>query len=163
MSRPHKIRRVTTIPSVSGFKPYGDNITKNNSEVVFLLCEEYEALRLNDYENCNQCEAASIMQISRPTFTRIYLSARRKIALAFVEGRQIIIEGGKVEFTKGWFKCNDCSSSFNKLEEDELICPICKSKNLNEYIQDNINIGENIENKDLCGRNICGNRRNNKI
>ena len=53
MSRPHKIRRVTTIPSVSGFKPYGDNITKNNSEVVFLLCEEYEALRLNDYENCN--------------------------------------------------------------------------------------------------------------
>ena len=94
MPRPKKIRRMTSIPTVSGFKPYGINNAKSKENAVFLLCEEYEALRLNDYEKCNQCEAAVIMQVSRPTFTRIYMSARQKIASAFIEGRQIIIEGG---------------------------------------------------------------------
>lgn len=101
MGRPQKVRRVAQAPSVSGFKPYGGALP-NKKEAVFLLCEEYEALRLNDYERYNQCEAATIMQISRPTFTRIYISAREKIATAFVEGRQIIVEGGKVEYEQGW-------------------------------------------------------------
>lgn len=129
MPRPKKIRTITTTPSVSGFKPYGGNRHARNNEAVFLFCEEYEALRLSDYEKYNQTQASILMRVSRPTFTRIYLSAREKIAKAFVEGKQIIIEGGKVEFDNDWYFCEDCNSSFSILE-NERICPLCKSTNI---------------------------------
>lgn len=133
MSRPKKVRVMSCLPAISGFKPYGFNGKKTSKGAVFMLCEEYEALRLNDYEKCNQTQAAKIMQVSRPTFTRIYLSAREKIALAFMEGRRIIIEGGKVEYDKDWFLCNDCKCSFNKIDENIDICPLCGKKNIEEY------------------------------
>jgi Predicted DNA-binding proteins len=82
---------------VSGFKPYGYKDKVQNPDAVFLLCEEYETLRLADYEKHNHCEAALIMQVSRPTFTRMYISAREKIATAFIEGRPVIIEDTEIE------------------------------------------------------------------
>lgn len=154
---------MTSIPTVSGYKPYGENARRGEKNAIFLLLEEYEALKLNDYENRIQCEAAQIMQVSRPTYTRIYMSARQKIATAFVEGRQLIIEGGKVEYSKGWFLCNDCACLFDKMEKDELICPLCKSKNLEEYFYDLFmeEASEN-ENQDIeCGRMKCRNRGHN--
>lgn len=157
---------MTSVPTVSGFKPYGVNVVEIRKEPVFLLLEEYEALKLNDYENRLQCDAAQIMQISRPTLTRIYISARQKIATAFVEGRQIIVEGGKVEYTKGWFTCIDCSCIFDKMKEDDLICPLCRSLNLDEYLED-ILLGNDAEAQDReCGRMKSrkrGNRRRNDI
>lgn len=144
MARPQKTRRLTSIPAVSGFRPYGNNVRGGQRNAVFLLLEEYEALKLNDYEHRIQCDAAQIMQVSRPTLTRIYMSARQKIATAFVEGRQIIIEGGKVEYTKGWFLCNDCRCTFDKMEEHDLICPLCKSQNLEEYVDEHM-MGEATE------------------
>lgn len=97
MPRPRKTRKLTHRPIVSGFKPYGYKNDVRNQEGVFLFCEEYEALRLADYEKRNHCQAAMIMQISRPTFTRMYISAREKIATAFVEGRPVIIEDTDIE------------------------------------------------------------------
>lgn len=164
MSRPKKIRRMTSIPAISGFKPYGDTVASFKKDAVFLLCEEYEALKLNDYEKCNQCEAAAIMQVSRPTFTRIYLSARQKIAAAFIEGRQIIIEGGKVQYDQNWYSCNDCKCSFNKMEEIPIKCPLCRSKNIQEYSSEIIskNACHLKRNENKCGRGKCKNRNNNK-
>ena len=75
--------------------------------MINLLYEEYEALRLCDYSMENHNRASEIMEVSRPTFTRIYASARQKLASAFVEGRQIVIEGGKVYFDSDWHICND--------------------------------------------------------
>ena len=83
MSRPHKARKITQPPAVLGFKSYGAK-SQQRREVVFLLCEEYETLRLCYYEKCNHYEAAKLMQVSRPTFTRMYIAAREKVAKAFV-------------------------------------------------------------------------------
>lgn len=136
MSRPHKSRKITQPPVISGFKPYGGTNKRQKREVVFLLCEEYESLRLSDYEKCNHSEAAKIMQVSRPTFTRIYIAAREKIAKAFVEGKQIIIEGGKIEYDNDWFYCSDCECTFNKLTEiTPCNCPLCESGNIEPYTE----------------------------
>ncbi|MCI1683974.1 MAG: DUF134 domain-containing protein [Bacteroides sp.] len=134
MARPQKIRKVLQAPSISGFKPYG-GASSAKREAVFLLCEEYEALRLNDYEKHNQCESAAIMQVSRPTFTRIYMSAREKIATAFVEGRKIIIEGGKVEYDQDWYSCAVCGCFFNRVGENEVTeCTLCGSHDVTAYL-----------------------------
>ncbi len=80
-------------------------------ESVGLLYEEYETLRLADYENLTQEEAAKKMRISRPTFTRLYDKARKKIAEAFVEGKAIIISGGTFQTDDYWYKCGDCNET----------------------------------------------------
>ena len=58
--------------------------------------DEFEAIRLLDYEGLDQESAALRMGVSRPTVTRVYASARRKIAEALTEGKAISIEGGPV-------------------------------------------------------------------
>jgi len=96
MARPKSLRKIVTPPKVKGFKPYGTHIAEQ--EPLTMLFEEYEAIRLCDYELLNHLEAAKHMEVSRPTLTRIYESARRKVAAAFTEVRAINIEGGKVYF-----------------------------------------------------------------
>ena len=63
-------------------------------EPVILTVEEFEAIRLKDHEGLNQTESAKRMNVSQPTFQRIYESARKKIADSLVNGRPIRIEGG---------------------------------------------------------------------
>ena len=89
--RPKNIRKVNNMPSVAGFRP----VISNNSceETIFLHFEEYETIRLCDYEMKTQQEASISMGVSRPTLSRIYTSARQKIAKAFVCGAAIMIEG----------------------------------------------------------------------
>jgi predicted DNA-binding protein (UPF0251 family) len=120
-------RRVSNPPEIKGFKPYGGTGGKREGPLINLLFEEYEALRLCDYDHYNHQEAADMMCVSRPTFTRIYASALRKIAEAFVEGRGIAIEGGHVYFDSDWYYCNGCESNFNNPERDVLpaTCPLC--------------------------------------
>ncbi|MBE0673072.1 MAG: DUF134 domain-containing protein, partial [Bacteroidales bacterium] len=61
-----------------------------------------------DYEDLNQEEAAGRMNISRPTFTRLYEKARKTIAKAFVEGKAIEIRGGTFITDNYWYRCDDC-------------------------------------------------------
>jgi len=96
--RRKRYRRISALPSIQGYKPIG--IPRKQIGEVVLLFEEYEALKLADYENLTQEEAAKRMDISRPTFTRIYDSCRKKLARAFIEGKAILIEGGDVRFEK---------------------------------------------------------------
>ncbi len=128
--RPKKIRNISFAPTVLGFKPYGESKSLSKKEPVFLHYEEYEALRLCDYEKRTQLQAASLMNISRPTLTRIYSSARKKIATGFIEGRQIIVEGGKVSFDQDWHICPSCGTHFTypfKNGEATYQCPLCRS------------------------------------
>lgn len=127
-------------PSVKGFKPYGSVTALPKKEAIGLLFEEYEALKLCDYEMKNHSDAATIMCVSRPTFTRIYSSARQKIAKAFVEGRQIIIEGGKVYFDSSWYSCNSCGCYFNITQKEEKInkCPLCGSEWTQKFQEETI-------------------------
>jgi predicted DNA-binding protein (UPF0251 family) len=69
-------------------------------EVVSLSLDEFEAIRLADVEGCKQEEAARMMRVSRPTFSRIISSARAKVGDALVNIKAIRIEGGCCEITR---------------------------------------------------------------
>jgi len=94
MPRPKRERKIFSLPLIKGFRPFGNQ--GQSGETLCLLFEEYEAIKLSDYNLLTQEEAAKKMNVSRPTFTRIYEKARQTIALAFVEGKVIVIEGGNV-------------------------------------------------------------------
>ena len=96
-------------PLMEGFKPFG--IARRELEWVTLFFEEFEAIRLVDYEKLHQEEAAEIMNISRPTFTRLLDKARRKMAKAFVEGKGILIKGGTYVTEHFWYKCHNCNET----------------------------------------------------
>ncbi|NLE31577.1 MAG: DUF134 domain-containing protein [Bacteroidales bacterium] len=106
MPRPKQQRRMSAPPVMMGYKPFG--IPARDLESLTLLFEEYETIRLLDYEGLTQEQASVKMNVSRPTLTRIYEQARRTMAAAFVEGKMIMIEGGNVDFGKPWFRCRRC-------------------------------------------------------
>jgi predicted DNA-binding protein (UPF0251 family) len=86
------MRRVGFIPDVTYFKPAG--VPLRELDEVVLTVEELEAVRLKDHEGLEQEAAAERMQVSRPTFRRILVGARLKIAEALISGKAIRIEGG---------------------------------------------------------------------
>ncbi len=92
MPRPRRRRRIWFEPEITYFKPAGIRLA--DLEEVNLTREELEAIRLKDYENLEQKKAAEKMNISQPTFNRVLVSARRKIAKALVDGKSIRIKGG---------------------------------------------------------------------
>ncbi len=114
-------------PVMEGFKPFG--IPMINLEPEILLYEEYEAIRLADYEGMTQEQAAGQMDVSRPTFTRIYEKARCTIAKAFVEGKAIFIEGGDFQTDNCWYRCENCHK-LNIVPCDTDTCNYCQSKSL---------------------------------
>jgi predicted DNA-binding protein (UPF0251 family) len=90
MPRPRCCRRIAGIPGARVFKPAGRPIAEIGE--VTLSLEEYEAIRLADFEGLYQEEAAGRMGVSRQTLGRTLESARRKIARALVEGLALRIE-----------------------------------------------------------------------
>jgi len=157
--RPIKLRKISNPPIISGFKPYGKKKTEEKTENIFLHYEEYEAFRLCDYEMLNHHKASVIMNVSRPTLTRIYSRARQKIAEAMVKGSQIIIEGGKIYFDSEWLSCNMCGCYFNIPDKQETIqeCPLCKSNNLSNIGQSTDDPEESLAKyDDICICMLCG-------
>lgn len=90
--RPKKIRWVKCVPGERCFKPLCKPLKK--LEGVHLTLDEFEAVRLACLEGLKQVDAAKLMKISRPTFSRILTSAQKKIADALVNIKAIRIEGG---------------------------------------------------------------------
>ena len=111
--RPKNIRKVNNMPSVEGFRPIASN--SYHKDTILLHFEEYEAIRLCDYEMKTQQEASVSMGVSRPTLSRIYVSARQKIANALVRGVAIMIEGGVAYTDSEWFCCGVCGFLFNNI------------------------------------------------
>ena len=125
--RPKRRRILIEPPSVSGFVPESGDYSFATEDRVILFFEEYEAIRLADYEQLTQLEASVRMHVSRPTFTRIYESARKKVAKAFIENKRISIEGGHVEFQAAWYRCENCGSVFKrKSGQKAKSCPVCE-------------------------------------
>ncbi|MGB5435826.1 MAG: DUF134 domain-containing protein [Maribacter sp.] len=126
MPRPKTLRKVVAPPNFKGYKPFGTHTRAQ--EYVELLYEEYEAIKLADYDLMNHLEASKLMGISRPTFARIYETARRKIAKAFVETIEIRTAFGDALLDKHWYICEDCQTRFTipkTMKEQQ--CPLCKS------------------------------------
>lgn len=125
--RPKNIRKVRGIPLSVGFTPLDNSLCLKE---IILYVEEYEAVYLCDYEGKTQAEAAESMGISRPTLTRIYASARKKIAEAIIGPCRLIIEGGTSYMDARRFRCSKCSFLFNNIIPsatlDHTVCPLCK-------------------------------------
>lgn len=131
MPRPRKSRKISNPPIMKGFKPFGLPLCKIES--VQLTFEEYESFRLVNYEMLSQDQAAEQMNVSRPTFTRIYNKALVTIGRAFVEGKAIIIEGGDYNFDKEWFRCKKCHKLIEGLD-NHIKCADCNVFGRDELI-----------------------------
>ena len=91
-----RCRRVGWKPVFTAFGPTGT--VSPIAEEVVLSMDEFEAVRLKDFEGLDQNTCAGMMEISQPTFHRLVISARRKIAGALTHGKTIRIEGGDYRF-----------------------------------------------------------------
>jgi predicted DNA-binding protein (UPF0251 family) len=92
MVRPKICRRIKFEPNITYFKPRGIPLRELEESVISI--DEFEAIRLKDLGGLEQEECAKKMNISQPTFHRLVLSARKKIADAIINGKAIKIEGG---------------------------------------------------------------------
>jgi uncharacterized protein len=89
MPRPRMRRRISGRPNSSYFKPAG--IRMIDLEETELSMEEFEAIRLVDFEEVPQEGAGRKMNISQPTLSRILKNGRKKLADAIVSGKAIKI------------------------------------------------------------------------
>jgi predicted DNA-binding protein (UPF0251 family)/predicted Fe-Mo cluster-binding NifX family protein len=141
MARQPKCRHVEFIPAVTSFKPAG--IPRMCMEEVILLVEEVEAIRLKDYLGMEQEECAQNMKVSRPTFQRILMEGRSKIADALINGKSIRIEGG--DYCLGATRCR----RRERMEERMKGCPyagraIRPVQNGNEQLRRSDELGKTI-------------------
>ncbi|MDD2370381.1 MAG: DUF134 domain-containing protein [Firmicutes bacterium] len=135
MARPTKWRKIENIPAVRYFIPSNKEIAGIGQNTLKL--EELEAIRLKDLECLEQSMCADKMNISRPTFQRILLSARKKIADSLTSGKTIYIDGGNFTRNICPVKCISCGNewleSLENLEafnEENYVCPSCGSKTI---------------------------------
>lgn len=130
MPRPERNRRISCPPAMKGFKPFG--IPRCKIERLRLHFEEYESLRLVNYEMLSQDQAALQMNVSRPTLTRIYNRALKVISKALIEGKAIVIEGGSYELVSDWYRCKKCHRLIEGIHNHS------KCENCNDYSTDEL-------------------------
>ncbi len=124
MTRTRKCRLVKNPPNSSLFKPAG--VAVNELNMIKLTIDEYEAIRLADYEGLDQQEASEKMGISRPTFTRLIQKAREKVSTFIIESRCLSIEGGNIHFKSDIIECTKCGTRIEKeFEAKDVRCPNC--------------------------------------
>ncbi len=95
MVRPCKLRRICAIPECGQFGP--KTCSNKNKPLITMGLDEYETIRLIDWEGQTQEECAAQMNIARTTVQAIYTSARRKLAESLVTGAELNISGGNYE------------------------------------------------------------------
>lgn len=92
--RRKKIRYIQKMPTILQFSPRGK---AGRPDEIELKIDEYEAIKLADYQGYDQSEGALAMGISRPSFGRILRSARHIIADGLISGKIIRIRTGNVQ------------------------------------------------------------------
>jgi len=95
MPRPKRPRCIVSRPATRGFKP--DGALKPGQ--VILSLDEFEAIRLIDFEGMDQSQAATMMNVSRQTFGRILKKARFNLSKALVTGQRLRVKGGCYEMS----------------------------------------------------------------
>ena len=125
MPRPRKFRNVCSLPQSNIFGPYK---TPNSGNIVHMSVEEYETIRLIDFEGMMQQECADKMNVARTTVQRIYNDARQKLADVLTNGHILKISGGDYKLCLqdnefcGFGNCRRkrcCENRANKGEENE--------------------------------------------
>lgn len=100
MPRPSRRRRVCAEPCYNSFAPCG----QQGRECVQLTVDEFETIRLVDFERQTHEGCAALMGISRTTVTEIYERARFKLADCIVNGKTLQISGGNYHLCDGTTK-----------------------------------------------------------
>ncbi|TQI66434.1 putative DNA-binding protein (UPF0251 family) [Clostridium sp. KNHs216] len=151
LARPTKWRKIENIPAIPYFVPSETEAAEVPENILKL--EELEAVRLKDLEGLEQGECAERMEVSRPTFQRILLSAREKIADSLINGKTIHVEGGTFTRNICPVKCRSCGKEWTESFESlapigngDYACPSCGSKE--------VSCGKNCKGK-FCRRNCC--------
>jgi predicted DNA-binding protein (UPF0251 family)/DNA-directed RNA polymerase subunit RPC12/RpoP len=128
MGRRSQKRFIKIPPDNFYFKSTGDTSSKS------LTLAEFEAMRLKHYHNLPQEKAAAMMGVSQPTFSRILDSAHAKVTNALIEGREIRIYGGNVDYKDTFigYGCLNCNNEWKDnlaTRDRKMICPKCNSQN----------------------------------
>lgn len=79
------------MPGHCRFGPRGEA----SSCTIVMTLDEYEAIRLIDLLGCTQEECARQMGVARTTVQAVYDRARKKLAEALVQGKELVISGGE--------------------------------------------------------------------
>ena len=90
MPRPKRCRQICGYPAFWSFAPE----KADAPETIRFTLDEYEAVRMIDYEKLTQEDCAAAMGVSRATVAGIYENARFKLADAIINGKRIRITGG---------------------------------------------------------------------
>ena len=115
MPRPKKCRKVCHLPTEKEFIPYGNCHQKS---YVIMTVDEYETIRLIDYQGFSQEECGEYMHIARTTVQQIYTRARQKLSKVLVEGLPFRIEGGVYQLCDGLEHtcgCGGCKKHKNQI------------------------------------------------
>lgn len=120
MSRPVKDRHVCCMPQLSKFSPT-EMCFKSlpEDDVINMSIEEYEVIRLIDYEGLTQEEAATQMNVARTTVQAIYAVSRKKLADMLIDGKYLHIKGGNYKLCPKNHKCNKGECSKEKALKEE--------------------------------------------
>ncbi len=100
-------------------------------EEVVLSLDEFEAIRLADFEGMYQEEGAGRMSISRQTFGRIIETAHKKIADVLINGKALKIEGGEVSMEEMIrIRCPKCKRVYDSASspKEASVCPHCHKR-----------------------------------
>lgn len=112
MARPEKVRMVSELPRFTEFISVNSEGEKSkNGGMIRLSVEEYELVKLMDYDGKTQEECASSMGVSRGTIQVLYQEARKKIARHLVEGLTLEVKGGNYQIHEESFSGKNCSVS----------------------------------------------------
>lgn len=108
LPRPRKWRRVCCLPSNDSFAPVGKGA---DNEKIVMTVDEYETIRLIDYQGYTQEQCSQFMGIARTTVQQMYNTARKKLSEVLVDGKCLVIAGGDYKLCEGIHSgcgCNEC-------------------------------------------------------
>ena len=92
--RRKKVRYIQKMPQIVYFSPRGK---AGRPEEIELRVDQFEAVKLADYQGYDQFDGAKQMGISRPSFGRILNQGRKIIAEAISTGKILKIRIGDVQ------------------------------------------------------------------
>ena len=142
MGRRTRMRYVKRTPNNFYFADFSEAIPLVD-KIVVLTISEFEAMRLKHYINLNQKEAAEKMGVSQPTFSRILECAHQKSTQALIEGKQIRVSGGNINYKKSFvgYGCLNCNAEWedDKASKDRKVnCPKCNSAKVYYFLREPI-------------------------
>lgn len=90
MKKPYKKRYCRRLDKTKIFYPLGMEMKEDST--VRISLDEFEAMRLCDFEGKNQTEASQEMKVSRATLQRLLQTGRKKTTDALLNYKTIVLE-----------------------------------------------------------------------